>query len=52
MTITVEEWAKIMGVGRNTAYEAVRAGDVATIKVRSRFLVCVPALLRRLEGKE
>jgi excisionase family DNA binding protein len=50
MTITVPEYAKIVGVGRNTAYESVRAGEVASIKVRGRVLVCMPALLRKLEG--
>jgi len=49
-TITIPEYAKIVGVGRNTAYEAAKAGEVATIKVRGRVLVCVPALLRQLEG--
>jgi hypothetical protein len=29
MTITVPEYAQIVGVGRNTAYESVRAGEVA-----------------------
>jgi hypothetical protein len=47
-TITIPEYAKIMGVGRNTAYEAARVGEVQTIKVRGRVLVCVPALLRQL----
>jgi len=49
MTITVPEYAQLVGVGRNTAYESVRAGEVATIKVRGRILVCVPPLLRKLE---
>jgi hypothetical protein len=48
MTITVAEYAQIVGVGRNTAYESARAGEVATIKVRGRVLVCVPPLLRKL----
>ena len=49
-TITIPHYAKIVGVGRSTAYEAARAGEVTTIKVRGRVLVCVPALLRQLEG--
>ena len=48
MTITVPEYAEIVGVGRNTAYESVRAGEVTIIKVRGRILVCVPPLLRKL----
>jgi excisionase family DNA binding protein len=50
-TISVPEYAEIMGVGRNTAYEAARAGEIDTIKVRGRVLVCVPALVRKLEGR-
>jgi hypothetical protein len=50
-TITVPEYAKIVGVGRNTAYDSVKAGEVDVIKVRGRILVCVPALLRKLEGR-
>jgi hypothetical protein len=49
-TITIPEYAAIMKVGRNTAYEAARVGEVPTIKLRNRVLVCVPALLRQLEG--
>jgi hypothetical protein len=47
-TVTVPQYAAIVGIGRNTAYEAARAGEVQTIKVRGRILVCVPALLRQL----
>jgi excisionase family DNA binding protein len=49
MTITIPEYAQIVGVGRNTAYEAARHGEVPTIRVRGRVLVCVPALIRQLE---
>jgi hypothetical protein len=52
MTITVDEYAQIVRVSRNTAYQAARSGDVTTIKVRGRILVCVPALLRQLEGRK
>src|SRR5262245_44772 len=45
MTITVDEYAQIVGIGRNTAYEAVRAGEVAVMRQRGRILVCVPPLL-------
>jgi len=51
MTITIPEYARLVGVGRSTAYEAARAGEIATIKVRGRVLACVPALLRKLEGR-
>jgi hypothetical protein len=47
-TITVPEYAQIVRIGRNTAYVAARAGEIPTIRVRGRILVCVPALLRQL----
>jgi shikimate 5-dehydrogenase len=47
-TVTVPEYAAIMRVARQTAYAAVQAGEVPTIKLRGRILVCVPALLRQL----
>jgi hypothetical protein len=47
-TVTIPEYAKIVGVGRNTAYDAARAGEVPTIKLRGRILVCVPWLRRQL----
>ena len=49
-TISVEEYAAIVGVSRATAYAAVRAGEVAVLRVRDRILVSVPALIRQLEG--
>ena len=49
-TVSVEHYAAIVGVSRATAYAAVRAGEVATIRVRGRVLVCVQPLIRQLEG--
>lgn len=52
MTISVQEFAEIMEVGRNTAYDAVRAGEVVTIKVRGRIRVCVAPLLKKLGAEK
>jgi hypothetical protein len=49
--VTVPEYAAIVGIGRKTAYQAVRAGEVVVIRQRGRILVCVPTLLRQLEGQ-
>ena len=49
-TISVDEYAAIVGVSRATAYAAVRAGEVSVLRVRDRILVSVPALIRQLEG--
>ena len=50
-TITIPQYAKIVGVAPNTAYAAAKEGEIATIKLRGRILVCVPALLRKLDGE-
>jgi hypothetical protein len=49
-TISVPEYAAILGIGIKTAYRAVQAAEVVVIRQRGRILVCVPALLRQLEG--
>ena len=49
-TKTVEEAAKILGIGRNQAYEAVHRGDIPTIRIGKRILIPVAALDRLLAG--
>jgi len=44
-TISVEQAAKILGVGRTAAYEAARRGEFPTRRLGRRLLVPVPALL-------
>ena len=51
-TVTVQVYAAIIGVAKNTAYQACARGDVATIRLGGRVLVCVPALMRQLNGDE
>jgi excisionase family DNA binding protein len=48
MTVTVEEAATILGVGRNKAYEAARNGEIPTIRIGKRVLVPRAALKRLL----
>ncbi len=38
-TYTVTEVAKILGIGRNTAYEVCRNGEIPTIRVGGRILI-------------
>jgi excisionase family DNA binding protein len=47
-TITVEEAGAVLGVGRSTAYEAVRAGELPSLKLGRRVLIPVPKLLALL----
>jgi excisionase family DNA binding protein len=49
-TCSVEEAAKILGISRNTAYDAVRSGQVPTVKIGRRLLVPRAALERMLEN--
>jgi excisionase family DNA binding protein len=50
-TYSVEEVAKLLGIGRNSAYEAARRGDFPTIKVGGRIVVPKSALDRMLNGE-
>ncbi len=47
-TITVEQAASVLGLGRTAAYEAARRGEFPTRKLGRRVLVPVPALLEWL----
>lgn len=47
-TISVEEAAKVIGIGRSAAYEAARQGQLPTRRLGRRLLVPVPALLEWL----
>ena len=44
-TITVEEAAAVLGIGRSAAYEAVRRGDLPNRRLGRRIVIPVPALL-------
>jgi excisionase family DNA binding protein len=48
-TLKIEEAAKILGISRNTAYEAVKSGQVPIVKIGRRLLVPRAALERMLE---
>ncbi len=45
---TIPEAAKKLGIGRNTAYEAARRGEIPTVKIGKRLLVPRKALERQL----
>lgn len=50
-TYDVEEAAKLLGIGRNAAYDAARRGEIPTIKMGRRLLVPKAALDRLLSGE-
>ena len=47
-TVSVTEAARQIGIGRNLAYEAIRRGEIPSIKIGKRLLVPVTALERML----
>ena len=48
-TYTIEEAAEILGIGRSSAYQAVRSGEIPTVRVGRRLLVPRAALERMLQ---
>ena len=48
LTLTVEQAARVLGIGRSTAYELVRTGDLKHIRLRRRIVVPVAHLAERL----
>ncbi len=53
-TLTVEEAGRILGIGRNKAYEAVQSGDIPSLRFGKRIVVPRKAFDRLLgmsEGK-
>ncbi len=48
-TYTVEEAAERLGISRNSAYEAVRRGEIPSLRIGRRVLIPRAALERMLE---
>lgn len=48
LTVTVEEVAALLGLGRSAAYEAARRGEIPTRRLGRRIVVPVPLLLEWL----
>jgi len=49
LTFTVEETAKLLGIGRQLAYNRVKTGEIPVIKIGRRLLVPRRALEKLLE---
>lgn len=50
-TTTVDNAGRILGLGRNSAYERVRAGEIPSIKMGRRVLVLTAPLRKMLAGE-
>jgi excisionase family DNA binding protein len=49
-TYTIDEAAQLLGIGRNSAYEAARRGEIPTVKIGKRLLVPKASFDRLLAG--
>jgi excisionase family DNA binding protein len=45
LTLSIEEVASLLGLGRSAAYEAARRGELPCRRIGRRVVVPVPALL-------
>lgn len=52
LTLTVQETARVLGIGRNLCYERVKTGEIPVIKIGRRLLVPRRALEKRLENPQ
>ena len=50
-TLTVEQTARLIRIGRNAAYDAIAAGELPAIRIRSRWVVLTVPLLELLGVK-
>ena len=50
-TISVPEAARILGISRTTAFEAVRDGTLPSIRIRRRIVISVAGLTAVLNGR-
>jgi excisionase family DNA binding protein len=48
----VDDVARVLGIGLTTAYEAVRCGQIPSVRVGRRFLVPKAALARLLAVRD
>ena len=48
VTITVTETAELLGIGRTSAYEAIRRGELPSLRIGRRLVVPVAQLLAAL----
>jgi excisionase family DNA binding protein len=50
-TITVEQLAERLGIGRNQAYDAVRSGQVPAFRIGRRWIISTAVIDEILSGR-
>jgi excisionase family DNA binding protein len=51
ITLTIEETASLLGLGRTATYEAARRGQIPARRLGRRVVVPVPALIEWLSSE-
>ena len=52
LTLCVEDLMPILGIGRTTAYELVRSGQIFSVKIGRQLRIPKQALIDYLSGKD
>ena len=52
MTLRVEDLMPLLGIGRNTAYELIRSGQIRSVRVGRQIRIPREALLEFLDGRK
>ena len=52
LTLCVEDLMPILGIGRNTAYELVRSGQIFSVKIGRQLRIPKQALIDYLSGND
>ena len=50
-TLSVKEAARVLGVGKNQLYAAVKVGEMPVVRIGSRLLISRAVLERMLSGE-
>jgi len=51
-TLGIKEAARILGIGKNQAYQAARTGELPTLRIGGRILVSRTSLEKLLAGQD
>jgi len=49
LILTVEDITKILGIGKNTAYDLIRCGNIRSVRVGHKIRISKDALLEFLD---